>query len=393
MSIYNSHINSSILILKHYDGSLPFHLYLKKFFSENKKFGSKDRKQIASLCYNYFRLGHAAPGLNVREKILLGTFLCESKSSAILQFFKPEWNNLINKSPEEKYSLFTIHYSLKDIFPFKDELSDDIDAHKFNQSFLIQPKLFLRIRPGYHNDVKKKLENANLQFESISKTCIALPNSSKIDSTIELDKEAVVQDYNSQRVENFIQSAINNQQSIMLWDCCAGSGGKSIMAYDVNPNIRLTVSDKRDSIIQNLKSRFKKASIKNYTSFIADLGNSKFENQNPGSAASKFDLIIADVPCTGSGTWARTPEQLYYFQPSSIQKYSELQKQIVRNAIPSLNSKGYFLYITCSVFKQENEEMAEFIKENFSLRLIKMELLKGYEMQSDTMFAVLFTAP
>ena len=54
-----------------------------------------------------------------------------------------------------------------------------------------------------------------------------------------------------------------------------------------------------------------------------------------------------------------------------------------------LNNNGYFLYITCSVFKKENEAIVDFIKQQFHLELIKMELLKGYDKKADTMFAAL----
>ncbi len=99
-------------------------------------------------------------------------------------------------------------------------------------------------------------------------------------------------------------------------------------------------------------------------------------------STEKFDLIIADVPCTGSGTWARTPEQLCYFNEKQIEKYSALQKQIIQNVIPYLNPGGLFLYITCSVFKKENEGIVDFIKQKFNLEIVKMRLLKGYEIQA-----------
>ena len=79
-------------------------------------------------------------------------------------------------------------------------------------------------------------------------------------------------------------------------------------------------------------------------------------------------MIIADVPCTGSGTWGRTPEQLYYFEDRKIEEYASLQKQIVTNVISHLAPGGYFLYITCSVFKKENEEAIDFIKDKFQLQ-------------------------
>jgi 16S rRNA (cytosine967-C5)-methyltransferase len=52
---------------------------------------------------------------------------------------------------------------------------------------------------------------------------------------------------------------------------------------------------------------------------------------------------------------------------------------------------GYLLYITCSVFKKENEEMVSFIQQQPGFELVKMEQLKGYAIKADSMFAAIFT--
>ena len=383
-----SYLNSAVTILKSYYGNEPFHLFIKKYFSANKKFGSRDRKQITSLCYNYFRMGHSANNISIEDKILLGTFLCENKSSAILESLKPQWNDLIEKPLEEKSAIVKDQFSIETIFPFKDELSAGIDANEFNLSLLIQPALFLRIRPVNNKKVTGKLSGAGISYTLISEDCISLPNSSKVNSVIELDKEAVVQDYNSQKVASFIQLKAKNKKQPTVWDCCAASGGKSIMAYDINPNIELAVSDRRKSIIENLKKRFAVAGIKKFHPFIADLATYNWQKET-----KKYDLIICDAPCTGSGTWSRTPEQLFYFKKESIEKYAALQKKILENVTSHLKPGGHLLYITCSVLKKENEEVVEYIENNFKLKLKRMELFKGYEIKADTMFAALFTAP
>ena len=386
---FQSYLNSAFTVLRSYNGNEPFHLYVKKYFSANKKYGSRDRKQITSLCYNYFRLGNAVKNSPIEERIVLATFLCENRSSEFLEVIKPEWNDVIELSLKEKLSVVSLQFSIQNIFPYKDELSEGIDAEKFNASFLIQPDLFLRVRPGNYKRVTGKLAGAGLQYRLINENCISLPNSSKINDVLELDKEAVVQDYNSQRVGELIQLSIANcQLPISIWDCCAASGGKSIMAYDINPEIELIVSDKRESILENLKKRFATSGIKKYNSFVADLSNSKFKIQN-----SKFDLIICDAPCTGSGTWARTPEQLFYFKKDAIEKYAALQKKILENVVPHVKPGAELLYITCSVFKKENEDVVAYIKEKFKLKLKEMKILAGYESKADTMFSALFTVP
>jgi len=389
MSRYHSYINSAKEILKKYEGKEPFASFLKKYFSANKKYGSKDRKQIGHLCYCYFRMGKISIELPAEERILMGLFLCSVESNEILQQLKPEWNEKISLPINEKLVMLSIKDFIENIFPFNDELSDSIEKEAFIVSHLKQPDVFLRLRPGKEKAVEDKLKNAGINFEIISDSCFALPNSTKIDPVIELNKEAVVQDYNSQRTGELFQSAIRNLKSeISVWDCCAGSGGKSIMLYDLYPGISLTVSDKRETILINLGKRFKEAGIKNYKSIVADLPVETFNLKHP-----TFNLILADVPCTGSGTWGRTPEQLYYFEEEKVNEYASLQKKIVANVIPHLKPGGYLLYMTCSVFKKENEDIVEFIKQNFNLQLIKMEVLKGYDKRADTMFAVMLSLP
>jgi len=87
---------------------------------------------------------------------------------------------------------------------------------------------------------------------------------------------------------------------------------------------------------------------------------------------------------------SRTPEQLYFFDERKIETYSVLQKKIVSNAIPQLQPGGTFIYITCSVFKKENEELVAFIKEKFHLQIEQMEVLKGYDKKADSMFVAVF---
>ena len=387
LSRYHSYINSSKDILSQYKGEEPFPSFLRKFFSQNKKYGSKDRKHISHLCYCYFRLGKSMTAISIEEQLLVGLFLCSSESNEILKELKPEWNEAVATNIEEKISLTGISISIQNIFSWQNELSETIDANEFIYSHLQQPDLFLRLRPGKEALVKQKLKTAGISFDVVSETCLVLPNSSKIDEVIELDKEAVVQDYSSQRVGEFLHP-FRKRQSDQVWDCCAASGGKSIMAKDILGEIDLTVTDVRESILINLKKRFAAAGIKNYKSVIADLSQplKYFDNES-------FNIIIADVPCSGSGTWGRTPEQLIFFDDKKIEEYTGLQKTIISNVIPKLKIDGYLLYITCSVFKKENEEVIDFIQEKFHLGVVKVELLKGYDNKADTMFAALLQKP
>ena len=391
---FQSYFNTAVKIIQLYNGLIPLQHFLKQYFSQHKKHGSKDRKYITHLCYNFYRLGKSFNNINPEEKLKIAIFLCNDNigdwSFLYDDTWQSNWSDSLIKHlqfAEEKYPSF----SLNDVFPFVDELSKSLDVPAFIRSFFIQPDVFIRIRPGHDKRVIDKLQEKNVLFKLVDESCVALSPFVNINSIIKVDEEAVIQDYSSQRIKEFLnliktenlKSKIANLKSV--WDGCAGSGGKSILAYDVFEKINLTVSDVRPSIIQNLKQRFANAGIKTYKSFVADLTNSKLPIPN-----SQFDLIICDAPCTGSGTWSRTPEQLYFFQHEKIGVYTSLQKRIVGNAISFLKTNGHFLYITCSIFQQENEIVAAFIENELHLELIKMELLKGYHQKADTMFAALF---
>lgn len=375
-------------LIENYQGKEPFHLYLKKYFSVNKKHGSKDRKIITSLCYDFFRLGIGVRSeIAIIEKLLLATFLVEQKPSRILEELKPSWNEMIKENVLKKIDSVKNIFNPANVFPFNDELSNEINVEQFNLSFLIQPKLFIRIRPMKKEIVLEKLKKANILFESVNDNCLAFSNSENISKLLLIDEEVVIQDYNSQRTGDFLKNewtGIENKLSV--WDCCAASGGKSMLAYDLFKNIELTVSDTRKNILQNLHLRFQRAGIANYTSFVADLSVSEPLKK----IESSFDVIIADVPCSGSGTWSRTPEQLTSFKQKEIKSYANVQQKIVMNALQYLKENGYLLYITCSAFRKENEENVSFFQKNFNLQLVKSEYLKGYEMQADTLFVALF---
>jgi 16S rRNA (cytosine967-C5)-methyltransferase len=99
---------------------------------------------------------------------------------------------------------------------------------------------------------------------------------------------------------------------------------------------------------------------------------------------------VADLPCTGSGTWSRTPEALYYFNPETISNYRQRQERILSNIIMRLKPNGILVYITCSVFADENERMSAKLLESGNMKLEKQAILDGYSEAADSMYAARF---
>lgn len=390
MKYANQYLLSAIQIMNLYDGSMPLAAYLKKHFSENKKFGSKDRRYIAHLCYAYCRIGKAGSNLQIENRFRIALFLVNETVDGWEILFDENWLNHWAKHIDSKLEFVKSQYpefNSDAIFPFINAVSKKIDASNFSVSHLIQPDVFLRIRPGKYDAVRKQIKTADIPFTKISDTCFALPNSVKIDEVVAIDRDVLVQDLSSQRIaELFSKIERDKTKAIQLWDCCAASGGKTLLAKDHLGVMDITVSDIRSSILKNLAARFERAGIKYFQSVTSDLSK-----PNPTKPHGIFDLILADVPCSGSGTWGRTPEQLSFFTEDKIEHYTSLQKSIVDNVISSLAPEGYFLYSTCSVFEAENEQIKNYIlTKNQSLQIVEEQYLIGYHQKADTMYAVLF---
>jgi len=389
MGRFHSYINTAEKILQPYNGEMPFSIFIKQFFAKEKKYGSKDRKQIAALCYSYFRVGLALNKEITTENLLAAFFIVNNEPSVLIQELKFEWHRHEAVVLEEKIKLVNSNFTLENIFPFANDLNAQTNVELCCQSILQQPNVFARIRPQYKQATIAKIKTSGVQYELLNDdNCVQFLPGTNIDTFLLTDKEVTIQDYNSQQVLNYLQqyNFTAEEKETTVWDCCAASGGKSILAYDLlNGQIKLTVSDIRQSIIVNLQQRFKNAGIKNYRSFVADISDSEMKRP-----AEKYDIIICDAPCTGSGTWARTPEQLYFFNPSAINEFAATQKKIATNVLQHLNKNGLFFYITCSIFTKENEAVAQHIAEQKGMELIEMKNLFGYQMKADSMFVAVF---
>jgi 16S rRNA (cytosine967-C5)-methyltransferase len=366
---FDNQLRYAVSIIEKYNGSTPLSKWLKDYFRANKQMGSNDRKTVSQMVYGFYRLGFNQSS-TIDERIIAGLSAGKQLPEMLAYFVSKGFSF----PPPDAGR----------IFPWRDRLSEGIDADVFSNSFLVQPDLFLRIRPGHREKVIEKLERSGIVFSLCADDCIRTSNAVKVDSVLDLNVEAVIQDKNSQATGSMLENMFDGKGTADVWDCCAASGGKSIMAFDILKNIDLTVSDIRQSIISNLQQRFLAAGIDRYHALITDLTDG-----NDPMPSKQFDLIIADVPCSGSGTWARTPEQLYFFKEEKIAYYSQLQKQIVSRVIPSLRKGGVFLYVTCSVFKDENEEVVEHIVGNHSLKVERKEIFAGYNDRADTLFAAL----
>ncbi|MFZ4261345.1 RsmB/NOP family class I SAM-dependent RNA methyltransferase [Sphingobacterium sp. HJSM2_6] len=381
------HIRNFERCISLYEQHEPFARFLTTFYKTNKQMGSSDRRMNNRLCYNFFRIGKAFSSLNHVERLVIAEFLC-STASAVVALHKPEWLDVMESAIEDKILVIESNYGpfMEDVFPGVRHLSDQLDKVPFISSHFIQPNLFIRVQKDKVAAVINEFTKQGIDFEQIGSTTFSLSNGTKLQDLNKINGYYEVQDLSSQQTSEFIP--IEAKQS--WWDCCAASGGKSLMILDKEPNIKLMVSDIRPSILRNLDERFEQAAVKTYyRKKILDLSQAVDHIMQ----GERFDGILLDAPCTGSGTWGRTPESLSSFDVNSIIKFQDLQKKIALNSTTYLRSGKSLIYITCSVFKEENEQVVDYIINELGFELMSMNYLKGYQQCADSMFIARLQKP
>jgi 16S rRNA (cytosine967-C5)-methyltransferase len=347
-------------IIKDYQHQEPFANFLNNHFRRNKKYGSKDRKFIRDACFTYFRWGNGLPEFTVEEKIKIGLWL------------KGMWGEDLpitvneNDIVDFEARMMVLRNILKsdDIFPCINEVSENIRSEGFILSHLQTPKVFFRITGKGKSNWKGNLPE---YFVHAGEDCYSVPSETSLN---EFTNHGFIQiqDIASQRV----CSKIDLKNMKYVWDACAGSGGKSIHLAEKFPELNFFVSDSRKSILKNLNERTELILSKNFSETVVDLSKPtqwldfKKQNEQHYFQADEpiFDAVIIDVPCSGSGVWRRNPENLVLFNCKKIDDFIELQKSILKNALPFLKKDGKVYYVTCSVFQKENENHEVFWEKN-----------------------------
>ncbi len=383
---YDNLLRYAVRIVLAYPGNPPLQYWLKSYYKDNPQMGSRDRRTVSEMVYAYYRLGQNLNDEPTEDKIITALFLCNDAPLEPLEYLRPEWNKATTLPLEEKIQLVAEKhpsFSVDSIFPWTAELSAGVDARQFALSFLQKPNLFARVRPGKEETVTRVLGEAGLPHASLSGEklrfpCLSFPSGTKLDKWLTPDKDIVIQDLSSQKTA-MLFDGLSVKAGFRAWDCCAASGGKSIQLSDLFAGIDITVSDIRESILDNLEKRFRVAEIVKYKSLPADLTKDR-------PKLAPFDLIIADLPCTGSGTWSRTPDALFFFKAGIIDEYARLQAQMLKGLTNYLKPGGRLVSITCSVFAKENEAIVSRFAEESGWKTDKITLFRGYDRRADSMF-------
>ncbi|MDZ4322668.1 MAG: RsmB/NOP family class I SAM-dependent RNA methyltransferase, partial [Alphaproteobacteria bacterium] len=200
-----------------------------------------------------------------------------------------------------------------------------------------------------------------------------------------------VQDEGSQMVAQLLE--IQPGQSVL--DLCAGAGGKTLaLAALLNNKGRVVATDTAAWRLKRTKERLKRAGACNVElREISGITDKWLKRQK-----ERFDHVLVDAPCSGSGTWRRNPDQKWNITPHDIAELAALQKSLINGAAALVKPGGSLVYATCSFFCEENEDIAQaFLKDNPDFTLVNCGLqetpfltLSPLQNNTDGFFAAKF---
>ena len=159
---------------------------------------------------------------------------------------------------------------------------------------------------------------------------------------------------------------VDAQPGETVLDLCSAPGGKTILlARAVGANGRVIATDLHEHRLRSTREQMTRTHTGNVRLLALDASRSL-------PLAQRFDRILVDAPCSGTGTLSRNPEIRWRLEPEDLDASHGQQVAMLRNAVSALSPGGQLVYSTCSLEPEENERVvAEVLASNSSIRVVK----------------------
>jgi 16S rRNA (cytosine967-C5)-methyltransferase len=157
-----------------------------------------------------------------------------------------------------------------------------------------------------------------------------------------------IQDEGSQLVAEIAAFAgAEHKSPVNILDACAAPGGKTLILLERNPQAHIVACEASEQRLAQLEKRL--ANISNVECRLGDATRL--------IEIASFDLVLADVPCSGTGTLGRNPEIRHRLRVEDLPRQAVRQRAILHSALRSVRDGGRVVYATCSLEPEENEQV------------------------------------
>jgi len=389
----------------------PFDIVMSKYFKNNRWIGSSDRRAIAEFSYEIFRNFEKLRFITRKITNNLSRFFVLAHMKFDRKFSDKQIEEIFSgrKYASERLSEFERKFLAKDwgdlptyaqlnypewLDPYLRKVFEDKYFAEEMKALNGRACVDLRVNSllATKEQAREKLKEFEIENTKYAENGLRILNGRVSRSHPAIcDGIVEIQDEGSQLIAELCGVCPGDT----VVDYCAGAGGKTLAlaAYMENKG-RIFAMDKYSERLENAKKRFRRANVNNV--FCQEINN-KWLKRHRESA----DVVLVDVPCSGTGTWRRNPDMRAKFCENDLLELLKVQAEILRIAQNLVKSGGRLVYSTCSILRDEDEDQIEkFLDEfdNFELQRVELKNYSGdflrltpFKNNTDGFFAAVMT--
>ncbi len=326
------------------DRSVPHRL---QALLADRRFGSRDRRLYRELLFTAMRLARAlatlAPGDEVAWAALLAAHCADTRETEAFRatYSRPD----IGHSAPAPLSL------LPPWFASEHDPALPVPPAEIAAALLARAPVWVRLQTDSPDDILAEW-SARGWF---STSHPALPEARRLPpETKATDCETYqkghyeIQDLGSQAILVALDLPARSPGPRWL-DACAGAGGKTLqLARLLGPSARIDATDIRPAALAELRARAARAGL-----------GARIRTLPRPDPAARYDGVLVDAPCSGSGTWRRSPHLMACTTEADLASAARMQAEILRASAVAVRPGGLLVYATCSVARTENRAVAE----------------------------------
>ena len=251
----------------------------------------------------------------------------------------------------------------------------------------LRPHLSIRINnlkiaknKNIEQELIKKLEEKNIEVkQGVLEDFLILKNAKNIENMEEFRQGLfTIQD----ETAGLIPIILEPKKIDVILDACSSPGGKTTYLAEMMENQGLIeawdIHEHRTKLVENTAKRLGLTNIETRVN-DATIYNEKYKE--------KFDKILLDVPCLGLGVLKRKPDIKWQKSKEDVEEITKTQKQILENCSHYLKKDGELVYSTCSILKEENENVInEFLSNHKEFQIEKIEIKENRKIQNKEFF-------
>lgn len=221
----------------------------------------------------------------------------------------------------------------------------------------------LRVNAGSREQVLQDLRREGLFFAPTPYSPIGIRSSERVNlNNCIAYKEGVVEVQDEASQLAAILCDVRPEHKVI--DYCAGAGGKSLaIASLLNGKGKIEAHDIDWHRLEQIKPRLERLNIKNVVP-VREL------------SGKDYDRFIIDAPCSGTGTWRRSPDAKFRLTPEKLNELTKIQSQLLEFALENTKVGGRIVYITCSILPDEDENIVSaFAQRHKNVRYVDLKQL------------------